>query len=64
MTDASVVARFAPMHEWLAEQTAAFRINPVTMTDIVRREAPDLLACMVQIPESLGVLFRLYWYDA
>jgi len=64
MTDASIIARFAPMHEWLEQQTAAFRINPVTMTDINRREAPDVLACMVQLPETLAVLFRLYWYDA
>jgi hypothetical protein len=57
------IERFAEMHEWLTIQTSAFRMNPVTMTSFNTREAPQVLALMIQLPETLGVLFKLYWYS-
>ncbi len=58
-----IIRRFSPIREWLEERTWAFRVHAVTMADPVCSECPELQAIMVQVPEDLAVLFRLYWYD-
>ena len=56
-----LIAKVKPMNDWLSEHTKAYRINAATM---VLGDFPDMkTALLVQVPEHLAVLFRLYWYE-
>jgi hypothetical protein len=60
LTGTEIIERFMPMLRWLEERTTAFRLNAVRMS---RPHDRDVTAISVEIPEELGVLFRLFWYD-
>jgi hypothetical protein len=55
----TAVALFQPMTEWLQDHTSAFRINAVIMI----HPFTTATAVLIQVPETLAVLFRMFWYD-
>jgi len=53
-------ARFEPIVEWLNERTTDFLISLVIM---IHPFLGPILAVRVEVPENIGVLFRLRWFS-
>lgn len=55
-----------PMDRWLGEQTQAYRMRLIQMSCHHPKVAPfpsfSVTALMVQMPENLATIFRMFWY--
>lgn len=58
----SLTSRFEPIRQWLEFYTYAARVLVVIMADAKRPDCPEINAVMVELPEPLAPMFKLFWY--
>ena len=63
----SAISLVSPMDEWLRLRTPAYRISVAEMKchhqRVLNLSKYAIQAIMVQLPEALAPLFRIFWYD-